>query len=592
MRIHFSIIVCFFFTITLNGQINWILEPTQDSKQFVTPMIKNFDFVIVKYDDSTSKVVDQKGKTLIERDSIIWPAWFGPDDRGIILKVKGEKVKFYNRDFKCIIDDADRIDQSYRFNTITTTKNGLLGLMDLEGNVLIEHKYKLLKRINIGKFRAIKDDGTKTVLTIEDKPISEYFKNPTYNGTTLYKTSFENNPALGMLNQNGDTIQLKDKYYAYTYYRYPDLIKDSLLIVKTINTKKLGLISLSGELVLDTIFNSIKNVDSSPNLFNVTKGTSRSVFDLRTKKTTKYGFEDAYVYTNDIRVKKGGFHGILDLEGNIEVPPIYNSIRKRESGYVFTRNDSVFVFSKKLNAFSKDTFDLYKNSGTYIYILGKNKKYCLYDGINLNYITDTTFSKIKKVGNYLECTYYTYDTTYYDPPREIKNRKGEVTRTYSKKTREVRNYKFFNLKGELIYGPIPRELKTLNKTYSKHYIPKTDSVAFVNTKTFQVQKFLSSEVDNVKFSKHNNGKEIIRADTSHYILDHYLDPSIDAIPYDALICKKRSPVFIYKKNDKFGLLTKETVLTKPIFDSIERRTDTFIVEVNGLYGLLAVKKED
>jgi hypothetical protein len=594
MRLYFFLIAYFITTSLSIAQVRWLLEPTQDSKHFVTPQIEGLDFIIVKYEDRTSKVVNSKGKTLVERDRIFWPISFSPNDRLVAFSRENEKFKFYNQDFECVTEGFDEAHTQADYNTLITTKNGLLGLIDIEGNVLIENKYKLLKRIATGKFKAITEDGEEKVLTIEDIPNTRHFPNCTYNGMTIYRSLFcDRLSSLGITDNNSDTLLHLGKFYSSYYPRCPKIIKDSFIMVASPKTKNVGLINLKGELVVDTIYKSINQVDSSPYLFNVKIGKSNSVLDIRTQKATKYGYDDAYVMKSYISVKKGEFRGKLDFEGNLEIPPTYNTFRTRDSSIAYQRNDSIYINSTKKNAFAKDVFAKNATTRSQTYVLENyNKKYCLYDGGNLEFLTDTIYTNIRQVGNYFECTYITFDTTYYDPPKEIKNRKGEVTRTYSSTTRKVYNYEFRDLDGKLMYGPIQRELKILNGRYSKHYIPKTDSVAFVNTQTFQAQKFLSSEVDNVKYGVGYFVKDVIHADSSSYILDHFLDPSIEAIPYDTLMSEDRSPVYIYRQNNKYGLLSKDAILTEPKFESIERRSDQFIVALNRKYGLLEVVEDE
>jgi hypothetical protein len=575
----------------LSAQVKWILEPTQDSYEFVTPGIDLFDFIIVKYWDGTTKVVDPKGNTIFDRDIYGWP-FFSPSQKNISFRLKNGNVRYYNTKYELINKGYEDTKSNYGYNTLTTTKNGLLGLMDLEGNVLIENKYKLLKRIRNGKFKAITVDGDDIILSIND--ISSYPEQDAsciLNETTIYKVADEAISFVGILDSRGDTLLKHEKYYVSRLSKCTYVLSDSLLIVKSIETNKYGLLNLEGELVIECKYNSFRNVNDSCFLANVYGDNDlKKVLDLRTKSISSFGYDKANVSGGKIVVQNGKFTGYLDLKGEILIAPIYHSIIDSDDKTIFKRNDSIFIYSKMLKAFAQDTFTLSNFSLGTFNVVGKGDKLCIYDCVNLKPVTKMKYSKINNFNGLYECLSYTNDTTYYDPPKQYTNKHGEVVK-YSTTTRKKYSYEYRDSMGTLKYGPTNSKLEYLNKTYSRQSITK-DSVAFVNTTTFEVQKFLKKYADSHKIFGYSSGS-IIRSKDKYFVFDHFLDSEIDAIPYDFLKFNKKTGVYIYRQERKFGFLDTNRILTKPEFDGIELRGgNQYVVELDEKYGILMIDSRE
>ena len=590
MRIIALVISLMFSNCMVQAQVKWYMEPTQESQEFITPPTNHHksNLIIVKFDDRTSKVVDNSGKTIIERDTFIWFDNFNILNHIFSTRKNNGNYKFYNGDFKVITEgDFEGYEVSYRksyYNTIHTLKNGLLGLIDHDGNVLIKNKFKLLRRISTGIFFGVTEDGKEETIKIKDILNPRLNLDCKHHNKTINVSYELDQQSICITDNNADTILNYGVYSAPSALTCPKIILDSFFIVHSIEDEKLGLIDLDGNLVTNTLYDAIHEIESKPHLLNVKMNSTSAILDLRTKTLSTYGYDFASMTKSSIHIKKGKLIGKLDFDGNVILPPLYKNIIQNDKSFLVDRNDTLLIYSPTKDAFSSDQFTSHKYSLGNSWIVGKDKKYCLYDGKNLELITDLKYNEIKKIRNYLECRFLTRDTTYYDPPKELKNAKGEVIKTYSFSTRKRSNHEYFDRTGNLVYGPIKGQLKIVNETYSYHYLPN-DTVAIVNMKNFQPH-YLPSK--GVRLSK-----EIITIDTVSYILDHYLDPTIKAVPYRSLIYNDESKIFTYTEARKFGFVSKEEVLTSPIYEEVEHRSDNmYIVKYKGKYGLLLAGEND
>jgi hypothetical protein len=117
-------------------------------------------------------------------------------------------------------------------------------------------------------------------------------------------------------------------------------------------------------------------------------------------------------------------------------------------------------------------------------------------------------------------------------------------------------------------------------------------ISLVNTTTFEVQKFLKKYADSHKIFGYSSGS-IIRSKDKYFVFDHFLDSEIDAIPYDFLKFNKKTGVYIYRQERKFGFLDTNRILTKPEFDGIELRGgNQYVVELDEKYGILMIDSRE
>ncbi|MFT4535863.1 MAG: hypothetical protein ACJA1A_002807 [Saprospiraceae bacterium] len=594
MRIFVLFLSFFWFCQNLSAQIKWILEPTQDNNQFITPEIDLFNIVIVKFFDRTTKVVDPKGNTIFERDKYLWPISFSSSQKLLAFSKKNESRQYYNTEYKLINEGFEKSKKSRGYNTIITTKNGFLGLIDLNGKVLIDNKYRLLKRIAIGKFKAVSPDGKETILMIDDYPEKNNdtpsckIATNTFYRAVGRRTNGSLISCIGIINSKGDTLLRHGEYHVKFMPNCPKLLRDSLIIVQSQETDKYGILNIEGDLLIKCEHNSISELDESNPFVNLDRHKSEAkILDLRTMTASNYGYEQAYASEFNIIVQNGKEKGLIDFDGKELFPPLYHSIIERDNKIIFKRNDSIFVYSKTSNSFAQDTFTTGGHRLGKYHVLGRDKNKCLYDVVNLKPITDMKYSKISKLNRLYVCEYKSTDTLYYNPPKERKNIDGEVVKIHYRTSNSI-YYEYRDSVGALWMGPTKSKLKKINKTYCRQSISK-DSVAFVNTKTLEVQKFLKSYAD-ISCQSYSECSAILH-DKKYFLLDHFLDYDLDAIPYDYLNYDKRTGIYIYRLMGKFGLLDKNRIITKANFDGLSLRSDyRYIVELDNLYGILEVEK--
>lgn len=575
---HFLVLFVGVFT-SLVGQVNWVLEPEipHSIVDYKPESCPQFVEVVHKGKEAICNI---DGSYFVEPGILkdIFITQYGY----ILAKDYHGKSVFINRKGEFLSDKYEYISSDAGTYLKVVRNSGKYGVINIDGEVIISLKYKLIKLIGNsgGVHECFNFDGSKEYkfLDIEfpwlEKKNSWKSRHRLKDRIVYSKTYWKDNISyIGINNMEGDTI-LRPNKYPYRGSRFA--FESGLIIVKDKNTKKNGVVNETGEVVIPfkydwlylsayykspTVFYG--KIDDEFVLFNrfneeLARTTARSIEEVEQTGLYISGLEEG---------------GKLLLNANFD--PI--------DGVYFYDIDDIYG----THLFKTKSKSKIKNRSIYKYgIYDSNKKQYIdpiYDDITSSKIPEIIKVKIAKKYGYIniQSLDLVIDTIYNN--LEIVNDfiKGEIYKTSSTNVRDT-IYHILNDAGDVL-------LETKNQI-------KIGENGIVCEKTSDYDRIIHSLYERKKekidisdyFSF--NTKTIRLGNNTYIFTSEYFLPNRKE--YEKL--SGYAEFISFKENDKYGLLDAEKkVVIPPLFDNIQRvyNKELYAVKFEGEWGLIKLNNE-
>lgn len=325
-----------------------------------------------------------------------------------------------------IIQDSDI--QYYKLE-----KDGLYGVIDKEGNVVIEPKYASIDIPNPTKSVFIKSDDGKNYLAIDEKgnqlftdydsveaiSINSITSNIPYEKTVLkykqgglyglidfdgkkiteniynsitnidYKEGnlkIEQNGSYGVINIKGTTIlePVYDAIMADGYYDEETKYEKAGFILRIVTDEgyRFGYADRTGKIILDTLYNEISRLTevNGNDVYLVTSTNGRYGLYKNNKEILANEYTDISFDPNNnlLIVQKDQAQGVVDLEGNNIVPIDYDSIIIGGKYIDAQKGEETVVFDSNGNNLNTDILS-YNQVSDLAIVIDKNNNYNIVD---------------------------------------------------------------------------------------------------------------------------------------------------------------------------------------------------------------------
>ena len=433
-----------------------------------TKTIEKTDYFAL-YSENKWGVIDSKGENIIYPTYQEMPIIIdkSKDVFLCIYDVNEEdgtyKTKALNSKNEEILTNYDKIealenyDESeniwYEKNVLKVQKDGKWGLIDLDGKEIASTTYDNIETLKgVENSIIVEKDGKKGLLN--DK------------GSKIIDTEYSDIESLGTDYKNGYiTINQEKKY---------------------------GVISLSGEKVLENNYEKVENIYGEK-YFVVKENGKQILIDKQGNKVITDGFDEIKQIANSgIIYKKQNKFGLMDFEGNVKIEAEYDSLKEINTDiFAATKDGKTGLIDKDKNekvAFEYKEIKYNKKAGRYIAedenynskILNSNFEIII-EGILSELNTDDGYMKIKQGEEY---KYYNFKFE----EKEIKDilpsnnlflskkdgkygyvdSKGNVVIDYIyDDAKEQNQYGYLAVKKDGVWGSIDKEGKTvIEPTYN------------------------------------------------------------------------------------------------------------------------------
>lgn len=389
----------------------------------------------------------------------------------IVILLIISAVAFGIYKYKVYIDDKNigvKIESISKYNYfIYKNSEGLSGVIDNKGKIIIEPKYDNVKIPNPTKDVFICYEGSKKI----------YVKNS--NGDSLF--------------QNYNSVEpIKLKNIA------SDLVYEKS-VLKYEQDGKYGLIDFSGNKVTENIYDSIENLQYREGYLIVSKNNKFGIINIEGKVLVQPNYDEVrsdefetdanrYKYSGYIVLNKenDGFKfGYIDYKGNTIIEPKYNDLlresvkNEEKDAFLLVSNNGkygLFKNNKKLVDFEYQNIE-YKDSAN-VFLLQKLKKYGVAN-IKGKLIIPAEYDNLEVNGIY---SYVKKDNT-----TTVYNDKGKVQKVDpSQELYKVDDGKYYisinNSESNALYGILDKNKKELVKSQYMYIEYVFDDYFIVSTK--------------------------------------------------------------------------------------------------------------
>ena len=361
------------------GIVVFVLSRKGSSKDFELDYPEEFSYqYFVLYSGDKAGVIDRTGKTIIETkyEDIFIPnqskdVFFAniDEDTYKILNKDGKEI-FKNFEEVAYLETSEPTELVLEKNVLRYKENNLYGLIDLEGNKIIEPIYERISSLtNKPGNLLVKKDGLFGVLNSKGQEIIEAKYNSIVGddfcleayGYALsgYIVSIKTDTGImyGYIDYEGNEL-LKTEYETINRVLEYDDKDDIYLIVR--NNGKKGVFK-NGKQIINFDYQNINYADKS-NIFIVEKFGKYGFFtnkgnEILSPKYTKYAIAGNY-----ISVEKEGENKLFDLNGNLINTDTYLSMIEIENSsyFIAIKEDGYYsVISKEFQREGNYTFISY-----------------------------------------------------------------------------------------------------------------------------------------------------------------------------------------------------------------------------------------
>ncbi len=362
----------------------------------------------------------------------------------ILVGVIGVSIYLNNLKYKyelSVIQDSDI--KYYKLE-----KDGLYGVIDKEGNVVIEPKYVSIDIPNPTKAVFIKSDDEKNYSAIDEKEnqlftnydsveaisINSITSNIPYEKTVLkykqgglyglidfdgkkiteniynsitnidYKEGnlkVERNGSYGVINIKGTTIlePVYDSIMADGYYDEETKYEDAGFVLRIVTDDgyRFGYADRTGKIILDTLYNEVSRLTEvkGDNVYLVTSTNGRYGLYKNNKELLANEYTDISFDSNNnlLILQKDQAQGVVDLEGNNIVPIDYDSIIIGGKYIDAQKGEETVVFDSNGNNLNTDIIS-YNQVSDLAIVIDKNNNY--------NIVDSSGNKKLKETYTYIE----------------------------------------------------------------------------------------------------------------------------------------------------------------------------------------------
>ncbi len=288
------------------------------------------------------------------------------------------------------------------------SENDKIGVIDTEGNVIIEPKYEDVKIPNPEKAIFVCYDGAYVVV-LNDKNVELY-------------TEYTNIEPIDLENIGSEFMYEKS-------------------VLKYEENGKFGLIDLDGKRLTDPIYESIEGLSYKEGELLVKQGEFVGVINIKGNELVKVEYEEIIVdgfYTEDkgyttsgyivsVKTSEGYRYGYIDNTGEVVIEPKYNELSRinditdEENIYLIAAENGKFgVLKNKTNLISNDYQSIVYNEQNNIFIIQKNKEYGVIN-IDGEQIIATEYIELEVQGIHIVATNINRETTVFSGTGEIKD---------------------------------------------------------------------------------------------------------------------------------------------------------------------------
>lgn len=357
---------------------------------------------------------------------------------GVVIFINTQKYKY-----ELVQIDNNQI-QYYKLE-----QDGKFGVIDKDGNILVEPKYESIDIPNPTKpvfiksedgqnFSAIdengnniltqyqnveaikinnissnipyeksvlkyKQDGLYGIIDFEGNKITENIYNSITN--VDYKEGnlkVEQNGQYGVINIKGTTV-LKSEYDAIIadgYYDEETKYENAgfVLRIKTDDGYRFGYANSKGKIILDTLYNEINRITEiqGEDVYLITSNNGRYGLIKNGKEVLKNEYTEIEFDSNNnlLIVQKDQANGVVDLEGNNIVPIDYESIIIGGKYINAQKGENIVVFDSQGNNLETDIVSYNKVNDNYSIIIDGDNNY--------NIIDNSGNKKLKENYTYIE----------------------------------------------------------------------------------------------------------------------------------------------------------------------------------------------
>ena len=212
----------------------------------------------------------------------------------------------------------------YEKDVLKYVKDGKLGLINLEGKVILEAEYD-----EIYALRGIKN----CIITVKDSKVGLVDNN----GVTLVPNDYDEITSLG---KDTNLYIVKDDVGNYGIYNKLDLIYQE---IKPLNNKNLycvkendkyKVINEEQKEVLNVKFDDIKSIKDDIIIYTLNK--KYGAYDVENNKTIKETYGDMfYTSAGNFVVKNNNSYGIIDIDGTVKEKIEYAGINYYEDANIY-----------------------------------------------------------------------------------------------------------------------------------------------------------------------------------------------------------------------------------------------------------------
>ncbi|MEC4050086.1 WG repeat-containing protein [Flavobacterium sp. SUN046] len=328
---------------------------------------------------------------------------------------------YKNNALEIINSNGEKIIESSEYNYLSKLNDFLLaridkkyGLININGETIIDFLYDSIKEYNIGNTFIVKQNDKYGLINIKTGILLEikYNRIEKIDKEGFIKVNIENK--IGFINQKGEWLINPNFDYIHDFE-----IKG---IAKAEYEDKWGYINRKGEWVIPTVYNFIYPFNDEE-FATVSIGSMYGLIDREGKWVIQPRFSSINYYDeNNIIVCSNSKYGLIDIKENWLIDPIFDLL------YAFNDNDIAEagidkkwgVINRKGEWIIEPQYDIILTLDNTLYKVMLNYKWGIID-INNNYIVEPIYGEIEDFSNFNDITRVLIDNKY-----GIINKKGDV----------------------------------------------------------------------------------------------------------------------------------------------------------------------
>ncbi len=566
----------FLIMYSLSGQLEWAVRPLLETPVFSFDPERCSQFVIVGERGESQRVMRPDGtfafggsafKTIDAMDGCFHTG----------LNLNDQKIAF-TADEWMITDDYDAVEMHTRSDLVIVQKGDLFGLVYLNGSLGLPLRYESIYRLKHGKYKVRLPSGEEQVLEIPEKLLSETSDDaatkPPYTRLLTNREIFreENEHEnwsyfWGIKTLAGDTLLTADRYLGL---RGASLEGHRVIVCKDVTNGKIGILDSTARVVVPFVYDEIKKTEMAGKyLVAQQKDTASLINWLGEEQASMVAPNLRPLSGTDLLIASFG-NGVRLL--NLELEPVlrdtFDEVYRGGTDKVFLKKGRLRgIYSNRTGLYTKPRFT--RLGGPFaraVLPVAEALKIGFYDAHAGKMLTPFAYDKVKGEGGFFHASKFRQDTL-------MKNGK-----TFTK--RRVENY-LLDLKGKPLIGPSPHLIKHVTKSIYAEYWSK-DTVMLYDFEQETTQMIAGKGV--------KVGPQVVRRSANDFVLTTEQARKKNPRSFTSLRELKGTKLFVYPKDDKYGLMTVDEQLSPAQFSTVKLLSPErgVKVELDGKWGVLRV----